>query len=155
MEQKAQLQADMQSLVTEVNFDADRLGDLIKRMAEAGYVQDCSSSSSDEDMQMEVLDAAMGGADKLVQMKKGTVNVCLGKACTRKGKSESIEQALQGHWEGNGVQIRTCSCMGMCKTAANVQLEYEGSSVAVTALSPTILEEHGVCVPELASAGSL
>ena len=55
VEQKAQLQAYMQSLVTEVNFDTDRLGELIKRMADAGYVDDCSSSSSDEEMrEMEV-----------------------------------------------------------------------------------------------------
>ena len=36
VEQKAQLQAYMQSLVTEVNFDTDRLGELIKRMTDAG-----------------------------------------------------------------------------------------------------------------------
>ena len=152
VEQKAQLQAYMQSLVTEVNFDTDRLGELIKRMADAGYVDDCSSSSSDEEMrEMEVLDAGMGGADKLVQIKRGIVNVCLGKACTRKGRSDSIEQALQQHWEGKRVEVRTCSCMGMCKTAANVHIEFEGSTVAVTGLSPALLEERGVCAQELAS----
>lgn len=148
MEQKAHLQADMQSLLMEVNFDNDRLADLIKRMTDAGYVDDCSSSSSEEEMQTEVLDAAMGGVLKLLKMKKGTVTVCVGKACTRKGKSESIKQALQQRWEGTGVEVQTCSCMGMCKTAANVQVECEGSATTVTALSVQILEEQGVRTAE-------
>jgi hypothetical protein len=150
VEQKAVLQADMQALLTEVNFDTGKLGDLIRRMADAGYVEDDSSCSEDEDMENreEILDAAMGGATSLLDLKKGEVTVCLGKACTRKGKSESIEHALRQHWAGTGVAVNTCSCMGKCKTAANVQMQCEKASMTtVTGLSTAILEEHGVkCV---------
>lgn len=149
-QKKAGLHEEMQCLVKEVNLDTDRLGDLIKRMADAGFVDPDTSSSEDMEEPTRSIDAASGGAVELCGVRSGTVTVCTGKACTRKGQSDSITQALQQHWAGSDVLVQTCSCMSMCKSAANVQIDSEGCTTTVTGLSPSLLTESDVPVMQLA-----
>jgi len=149
-EQKIELALEMKEMIAKVNSENDQLLRLAFAMAEAGYEDPDSDSSCDEDTADQVLAATSGGVVQLLKLQKGQVDVCTGKACSRKGGSEHILDSLTSHFQGNPkVTVQQCSCMGMCKHATNVSMREKDVKTVISELKPDMLSEHGVSVREL------
>jgi hypothetical protein len=148
VEDKARISQEIKSLIAELNADNDLLSALIVQMRTSGYVEATDDSSSDEeDIVEQCLDADNGGIAALLRMKRGTAAVCTGKACTRKGKSDIIMQTLEDYW-GDKVSVQACSCMGKCKLATNMRIDSDAASATVTSVSLAALEEAGLRIAQ-------
>jgi hypothetical protein len=116
------------AMATEVlNRRRYELEDVLCRMSAAGYVEECSSSSSssgDCGTDKPVAVPASEGLASVVAAKEGSVLVCEGKACQRKGYSDEIHASLGEHFSRSGskVVLDRCTCLGTCKTASNIQV---------------------------------
>lgn len=142
-DKKVTLALEMKKVITTIEADNDNLVRLAMRMAEQGYEDPDSGSSSDEDAPQEVVAAADQGVTQLLSLEKGLVNVCTGKACTRKGGSEQILSALTSRWKDNpDIDVQECSCMSMCKLAANVSMRVADTNTVVTGMKPEMLTEQ-------------
>lgn len=145
-DKKVTLALEMKRVIATIDAENDNLVRLAMRMAEEGYEDPDSCSSSDEDAQQELVAAADGGVTQLLGLEKGLVNVCTGKACTRKGGSEQILSALSSRWQDNpDIDVQECSCMGHCKLAANVAIRVADTTTVVTGMNfemPTESEQQ-------------
>eukprot|EP00892_Ulva_mutabilis_P012154 jgi/Ulvmu1/9310/UM050_0059.1 len=149
-DQKVALALEMKEMIAKVNSDNDQLLRLVMSMAEAGYEDPDTGSSSDGAAADQVLASEEGGVAQLLKLKNGQVDVCQGKACRRKGSSEQVLLALASHFQDNSnVAVNECSCMGMCKHATNVAMREKDTTNVVCGLQPEMLPEHGVQQPEL------
>jgi hypothetical protein len=156
---KAEVIAEMRVVINEVTRDCVRYDELVKRMALVAYHDDEDSDSScdeEEDMLVTV-DAKEGGMGVMLALEEGSVSVCTGKACTRKGNSLVLVDEIKQRMAGRDVTITSCKCMGICKSAANVELcDRKGARTRVTGLSADSLPgQIGARKDVLASCSSL
>lgn len=158
LEKKAALSADLAVATNELSQKHDMLSQLLQDMWAAGYVEESSSSSSSEDdCSKPRLDArdtrAVGSPAPLAELRQGSVEVCTGKACARRGGSEQLSEALKDRFYGTSVDVTDCKCMGMCKAAANIRVNdaETGASVLLSNINAQVLQQQlpGVKVPDV------
>lgn len=155
--------ADTMSLLRELALATDTLNrrryeleDVMCRMSAAGVGDACTSSSSSSDCGTGK-PAPVPATDALAAVlaqETGVVLVCEGKACTRKGASSEVRGLMQQHYDstGSNVQLGSCSCLGMCKSATNMSARgATGEERIVTGVALADVQQQTCCERPLAS----
>lgn len=124
------LLADLTKATDELNRERYAMEDIMCQMSAAGLLDSAcasssSSSSSDCGDPSPTSVPSESAMRSVLTMQQGTVAVCQGKACTRRGASADIHSALQRHFTDSGAQVdvQCTKCLGACKTATNIRVE--------------------------------
>ena len=121
------LLADLSSATQALTESRCELEDTLTRLAAAGYVDVCSTSSSssscDDTAQAKVWQG-QEGIQRVLAHTQGAVMVCGGKSCSRK-QADQVHGLLAAQRSSmpGAVSVQRCSCLGICKQSVNVKVE--------------------------------